>query len=154
MPRASGLIPLSHDHHHGLRLAQLIKKNAPKYSDLPESIQDKAKYTIEFYYSDLLKHFSSEEEILYPFVKGVDESVDRLFKEIIEEHRQIREQIEIMEKESLKDTPALEDRLDELGRLLDSHIRKEERELFPRIEAVLDKEKLQELNGKINPVKK
>lgn len=149
MPRSKSLIPLSHDHHHGLKLAQMLRKNAPELNSIPQSLQEKAEQAREFYRTDLVVHFAAEENVLYPMVKGKDMKVDALFFQVLEEHRMIKEQVE-----ALRDTePDLEDKLDILGKLLDSHIRKEERELFPRIQEVFSEEELNELEGKFKAVR-
>ncbi|MDZ7764455.1 MAG: hypothetical protein U5K00_08520 [Melioribacteraceae bacterium] len=46
-----------------------------------------------------------------------------------------------------------EEILNDLGYILEQHIRKEERELFDRIQEVFGEEKLNELIEKIEPVK-
>lgn len=140
MKRHKSLYPFSHDHHHGLILVQLIKKNAPKYKNLPNTIDGKVEYTIYFYNTELVKHFHNEEVILFPPAKVKDESLDKLIKEIILEHKKIRNIVE-----SLKTTNHYEDVLDELGNFLESHIRKEERELFPEIEKVLSATELEQI---------
>ena len=82
MKRHKSLYPLSHDHHQGLILAQLIKKNAPKYKNLPDTIDGKTEYTINFYNVELVKHFRHEEEILFAAAKGKNENIDSLITEI------------------------------------------------------------------------
>ena len=140
MKRHSALHKLSHDHHHGLILANLIKKNAPKYKNLPNTIDGKVEHTIYFYNTELVKHFHNEEEILFPSAKGKGESLDKLIKEIILEHKKIKSLVDL-----LKTTNNYEEALDELGNLLESHIRKEERELFPVIEKVLSATELEQI---------
>jgi len=149
MPRSRYLIPLSHDHHHALKLAQMLRKNAPQMESTPESPFEKARRALEFYESDLVVHFAEEEKILYPFVRGRSKDVDELFKEIFSEHKLIKELVEGLSKEET----GLEEKLDLLGKLLESHIRKEERELFPKIQAVFSEEELSKLNGKIKAVR-
>lgn len=46
MKRHKALIPLSHDHHHGLLLAQLVKKNVPDYKGLHKNLEGKIKYIL------------------------------------------------------------------------------------------------------------
>jgi len=89
MKRHKNLIGLSHDHHHGLRLAQLIKKDAPEYKDLPNDIEGKVKYTINAWEEELQYHFKNEEEILFPAVENKDEEIDELIDEILIEHEEI-----------------------------------------------------------------
>ena len=145
MKRHKSLYPLSHDHHHGLILAQLIKKNAPKYKNLPNTIDGKIEHAIYFYNKELVKHFHNEEEVLFPSVKRRNESLDKLIQEIISEHKKIKSLVDL-----LKTTNNYEDVLDELGNLLESHIRKEERKLFPEIENVLSATELEKIAKALN----
>lgn len=144
MRRNKSLIPLSHDHFHGLIIAQLIKKGNPPYHELPEGFLDKVKCTLEFYKYDLKKHYTVESEVLYPFVKGRDITIDKMFDQLFEEQQKILSIID-----SLKTANDVEDRLNVLGHTLENSIRKEERQLFSRIELVLPYERLNELEGKI-----
>ena len=104
MKRHKSLIFISHDHYHGLQLAQLIKKNAPKLKNLPIDIEGKKNYTINFYENDLLHHFYLEENIILPAVKGRNKEIDKLFNELINEHREIEKTVE-----SLKENTNIED---------------------------------------------
>lgn len=148
MKRHKNLIGLSHDHHHGLRLAQLIKKDAPEYKDLPNDTEGKVKYTIDAWEKELQYHFKNEEEILFPAVENKDEKIDELIDEILIEHEEIEYKIN-----QLRTTDEKEEILNDLGYMLQQHIRKEERELFDRIQIVFGEEKLTELIEKIEPVK-
>jgi iron-sulfur cluster repair protein YtfE (RIC family) len=142
--RHKALQPLSKEHHKGLILAQILKKGAPQYKGMPSTIEGKKEYTLLLYSSELIRHFKNEEEILFPLVKGKNSEVDNLTEEIINEHRQIRQLVKEVQK-----TVELEKKLDEFGRLLENHIRKEERELFPKIEKILTEVQLFELETKL-----
>ena len=142
--RHKALQPLSRDHHQGLILKQILKKGAPAYKGLPATIEDKKEYAITFYNSDLIKHFKVEEEILFPLSKGRSAEVDKLTDEIVEEHSKMQQLII-----KLKNSKDLVEILDEFGRLLEKHIRKEERELFTKIEAILTEGELSELEIKL-----
>lgn len=131
MKRHKNLIKLSKDHHDGLILAQLIKKDSPPYKGLPATSEGKREYTLNFFNLDLIKHFDEEEKILMPLVKGIDNELDRLLKVMIDDHRQVYKLID-----DLKIGNEVEDTLDKLGNLLERHIRMEERELFDRIQNV------------------
>ena len=144
LKRHNALHSLSHDHHHGLVLAQLAKKSSPEYTNLPKTTEDKIKYAISFYNDELVRHFRNEEEILFPVVKGKDEKVDNLIDEIIDEHIKMKELIK-----SLRIITDSEDMLDEFGCLLESHIRKEERELFKMIQNILTEEELNLIGNKL-----
>ncbi len=143
MKRHNNLIPLSHDHHHGLVLANLIKLNAPAYKGLPNELSGKIEYTKKFFNMELVRHFKEEEEILYPIVKGKSKEIDILFREIFVEHLQIKKLVE-----QLDSSPEPQIILDKLGRLLESHIRKEERELFEKIQNEFNNGELDGMNTK------
>lgn len=145
MKRHTALYSLSHDHHQGLILAQQIKKGAPQYKGMPSTVEGKRDYTIQFYNSELKRHFANEEEILFPAVKNKNAELDRKIAEIISEHRKMETLIRDLEK-----TDRFENVLDELGHLLEKHIRKEERELFMAIEKVLSEDELRVISEKIS----
>jgi iron-sulfur cluster repair protein YtfE (RIC family) len=149
MRRHSSLIPLSQDHHHGLVLAQLIKKGAPVYEKLPKTLEAKVEYTKNFYKNDLSYHFYEEEKILYPSVKNKNKELDNLFNEIFSEHSEITSLID-----ALASSDQQGEILNKLGFLLESHIRKEERKLFPAVQEVLTSAELGELYEKISDSRK
>ena len=149
MKRNPTLYTLSHDHHQGLILAQQLKKGAPQYKGMPSTLEDKKEYTLSFYKTELVKHFRDEEEILFPAVKNKNDELDRKIAEIISEHRKMESLIK-----NLEETDKLENVLDELGHLLEKHIRKEERELFMEIEKVLTEEELQVISEEISQSRK
>lgn len=137
MKRHSALHPLSHDHHQGLILALQLKKGAPPYKGMPATLEGKKDYTISFYNTELIKHFRNEEKILFPASTGKSDEIDMLISEIISEHRKME-----MLVDELNKSDKLEEVMDELGWLLEKHIRKEERQLFVEIEKVLSDEEL------------
>ena len=119
-------MPLSHDHHHALILAQAIKKNAAKSGLGAKSIGEKVKATINAYNTELIPHFGHEEVLLFPMALGNDEELDKMIEDIIEEHDKIRIAVEFLKAGNI------EDNLDAFGRLLEQHVRTEERMLFPK----------------------
>lgn len=149
MKRHPSLYTLSHDHHQGLILAQQLKKGAPQYKGMPSSLEDKKEYTLQFYKSELVKHFKNEEVILFPAVKNKNDELDKQIDEIISEHRKM----ELLVKD-LETTQQLENILDEFGWLLEKHIRKEERELFVEIEKVLSDDELKIISEEISQSRK
>ncbi len=145
MKRHKALIRLSREHHDGLILAQIIKKGAPQYKGMPSNLTDKKDYTINFFQNYLVKHFDDEENILMKFLKGRDTLLDNLFEQMINEHIEIKSLID-----KIKSKENYEDYLDKLGYTLEKHIRMEERELFDRIQNVIDNETLNELEKKLS----
>lgn len=128
MKRHPSLAHLSRDHHGALLLARLIQKNAPAYKGLPADTTGKVKYALKFYKAELIKHFDAEEKAL-KLTMGVNDQLDLMVQTIFEEHRQLHSMFQ-----SIKDHADVITHLDETGKVLERHIRKEERELFPLIE--------------------
>lgn len=145
MKRHPALIPLSQDHHHGLLLAQLLKRNSPEYHGLPKDLLGKMNFAKEMYHKELEHHFKDEEEFVFPYLKGKDVELDKLISEILDEHIILKEKIL-----SLVDNPDLADQLDEIGRILDEHIRKEERILFEKAQQILKDEELSLIENKFD----
>jgi iron-sulfur cluster repair protein YtfE (RIC family) len=142
--RHKALQPLSRDHHQGLILAQLIKRNAPEYKGLPTSIEGKKEHTISFFENELKKHFMDEENILFAYSANKNDELDTLIEEILIEHREINHLVD-----KILSSSQPENLLDELGHKLESHIRKEEREVFVKIEEALSENELLEINSKL-----
>lgn len=145
MKRHSALIPLSQDHHHGLLLAQLLKRNAPEYHGLPKDLPGKLNFAKEMFHKELEHHFRDEEELVFPYLKGKDVELDNLISEILSEHIILKEKIL-----SLNDNPNLIDQLDEIGNILSEHIRKEERVLFEKAQEILNDEELKLIENKFD----
>lgn len=141
MKRHKSLVKLSRDHHNGLIAAQLMKKDAADYKGMPTDFEGKSEYIVEFYYNHLVPHFKEEESILFPFIQGKDAEINTLVNELKQEHIQIKMYIKAVE-ENKHDLSLL----DELGNLLENHIRKEERILFQRIQEMFGENDLQRLN--------
>lgn len=140
MKRHESLIPLSQQHHSLLILAQLIKKDSPQYKGLPTNIPEKRIYTLNKFKEEIVPHFEAEELILIPFILGKNKRIDNLSEEIIIEHQKISEFVELV-----RSKVDIEENLDNLGKLLSGHIRKEERELFQLIQEIFSEEQLSKL---------
>lgn len=144
MKRHKCLTELSKDHHNGLILAQIIKKDSPPYKNMPADLFGKKEYTSDFYNRELVKHFNEEEEILIPFVAGKDYELDKLCNQVKEEHSQIKS---LMKR--LNEKEDTEEILNEIGIVLEKHIRMEERNFFEMIQKVLDEKSLDELEQRL-----
>ena len=128
MKRHPSLVHLSREHHGALILARLLQKDAPAYKGLPSDAEGKAVYALKCYREDLIKHFEEEEKIL-PFVKGINTELDLLIGAILDEHKQLH-----ISFRAIKYNTDLSGHLDTLGKALELHVRKEERQLFPLIQ--------------------
>ena len=130
-PRHPSLIPLSHDHHHGLALALRCRKQAlGQLKPMGAAgLRERAKEFLAFYTSNLIPHFKAEEDVLFPALRdAVPESV-QIIDGLAQDHAQIRRTMPQLEAGT-----GLAKLIFDLGDLLERHIRKEERELFPLFE--------------------
>ncbi len=144
MKRHPALAHLSRDHHGALLLARLLQKNAPAYVTLPTDTEGKAQYAFKFYEDELIKHFDDEEKAL-KLVNGINGALDALVQTISREHQELHELFKSINNQS--NLPAY---LDELGKALEIHIRKEERELFPLVEASCSEKLMKAINKSLS----
>jgi iron-sulfur cluster repair protein YtfE (RIC family) len=129
--RHPSLILLSHDHHHGLALALRCRKQALgqiKPMGAP-GLHERAAEVLAFYDSNLIAHFRAEEEILFPSLRSVAMESAPMIDDLVREHEQIRQAMV-----ELKAGAGLAKLIFDFGDLLERHIRREERELFPLFE--------------------
>lgn len=139
MKRHESLIPLSREHHGALILARLLQKDAPPYKGLPVESKGKAQYALNFYNKELVSHFIQEESIV-PLLSHISWELDNMLQAMIEEHAVLHHLFGQI------DTAAdLESHLDKLGKTLEKHVRKEEREIFPLIERSCSPETMDEV---------
>jgi len=86
-----------------------------------------------------------KEKVLFSLVKGKDDEIDNLFAEIFNEHKEIKQFVV-----KLKQDDDVENTMDKLGHLLESHIRKEERVLFEKIQDILNENELAILKNQLS----
>jgi len=128
--RHESLIPLSHQHHHGLVMSHRIQQELAKGQDDRLAIAALADAVVEFFDRDLVPHFGAEEAALFP---TMEQHLGELaiIKELLREHRQMCSLVDhLRQSESGTQVEAL----GAFGELLRNHIRKEERLLFPMFE--------------------
>ena len=139
MKRHEALAPLSREHHSALILAQIMKKGAPAYKGMPTDTEGKVSYAIDFFKTHLIEHFDKEEIILEK-VKHVDQAIAKMTEDILWEHEELKKRFAKLETCDDKITA-----LDETGNMLEAHVRKEERVLFPLIQEHCGEELLSHL---------
>ncbi|MEP7257779.1 MAG: hemerythrin domain-containing protein [Flavitalea sp.] len=140
MKRHEALASLSREHHNSLILAQLLKKDSPAYKGLPEDPAAKVIYASNMFRTDIQEHFRKEEAML-DMVRGWYEDIQHLALEIVMEHQALT--VGFL---SLSDADDPAEAMDDLGRKLELHIRKEERVLFPMIQQRCSEEMLKEIH--------
>lgn len=130
MKRDSRLIPFSKEHHQTLKLGNYLRRLSEIEAD-PEinlkqiqTLLESANRAVNEDRASLLKHFSEEEQLLQPILdQWADQHLNHQFQA---EHQQLR-QILSQNEWTLNE-------LIDLGTLLITHTRFEERSLFPAIE--------------------
>jgi iron-sulfur cluster repair protein YtfE (RIC family) len=129
--RHPSLVPLSHDHHHGLALALRCRKQAlgqikPTGA---EGLRLRAREFLTLYAAELRSHFEAEEGILFPKMSLHVPEGQELIADLMRDHESVR-----LAVPKLQETVGLGKVIFDLGDLLERHIRREERELFPLFE--------------------
>jgi len=146
MKRHPALRPFSRDHHHAL--VQVRNLNLAVAENHPDSLSRGARSFVGFWATQLEEHFRLEEQLLLPLFArhaGADRrEIDETLKQHIEIARMVNE---------LK--LALDERIDSdslstLAESLRSHVRFEEHELFPSIEASVPEDELQRMSEQLN----
>ena len=148
MKRHTGLIPLSHDHHDALVLAQGLiqgRSRAPR-SDWPTDPRAQVDRVVAFFAHTLRSHFEIEEAHLFPAVVTHLPGAATLVAQLLDEHAAMRTRIRNLERNPATD---LDVRLPSLGRLLESHVRREERVLFETMQREMKPADLEALGTRL-----
>jgi len=132
--RHPSLIPLSHDHHHGLVLAFRLREGLPRNRKPSDSPHEQAEATVHFFHDNLVAHFQAEEEVLFPAIHICTPEATPQLDTLIAEHAVMRSMVARLAHITPEDS-SLSGRLKSFGDVLERHIRSEERELFPLYEA-------------------
>jgi hemerythrin-like domain-containing protein len=137
MKRSEALRALSHQHHQGL-FAALQLKRARR-----ETAVEARQAFLDFYEREGARHFRAEEELLLPAYARHTEPGRPEIVRVLTEHVDLRRRGQDLEAGADVAPEALR----ELGERLERHIRFEEREFFPMIEAALPDDELERLGA-------
>jgi hemerythrin-like domain-containing protein len=138
MLRDPSLIPLSQQHHNGLALCVLTRR-ALAADSAAENVAKQARRVIDRYELELANHFEIEEQVLFPACGPMP-----IISELLGEHRAMEALIL-----ALRTTPSA-GLLERFCALLSQHIRREESELFEKVQAVLPRAVLDRLGSEID----
>jgi hypothetical protein len=128
--RHPALVPLSHDHHHGLVQAKRLRAGVHA-----GDARTAARSFLRFFAQETVEHFREEEELLFPLLADLEEAREPLVRVLLE-HQRLHALAGRLAAQVEAGAPAAE-LMAELGELLEAHIRYEERQLFPLIERLL-----------------
>lgn len=142
MKRHESLVPLSHDHHLGLLLAQRIKHGKAKApaSSWPEDRGEQRNRAVDFFDTELIFHLQAEERFVFPLAERYLPADLEILTLLRKQHTQLRELIQKLRGAS---GIQLENLLLRFGHVLEDHIRKEERIFFERIQRDVPEEELE-----------
>jgi hemerythrin-like domain-containing protein len=148
MKRAAELRDLSNHHHQGLVQARRLRRAATgEETNTPE---ETAETFLKFWQEETTAHFREEEEVLLPVLARYGGDAGRgPVTEMLAQHAQIRGLIMELSDE-VSQGAVKPETLEGIGELLETHIRLEEREVFPMIEEVLPEEGLTEVASRLN----
>lgn len=123
---------LSRQHHAGLLFCWKLRQGIR----LGVETGRMSRYVDYFWKSELQSHFKKEEELLF-----IDSS-DPFVSQAMDEHALLKTQIELI---VYSGSGTIIQQLDNVAATLDEHIRFEERILFPHLEGMFPKEKLENI---------
>ena len=137
MKIAGELLILTREHHSALSLANKCV-NAVKAKDEVE-IQTLCEKISQNFKMDFSEHFETEESTIFAFLSEKSADLARLCDDLTLEHQQLYKMAG-----ELLDQP---DSLEKFGKLLKTHARLENRQLFPNIDLLSPKQRREILNS-------
>jgi hemerythrin-like domain-containing protein len=140
MLRDKNLIPLSHQHQRALALCVRIDRGQP----VPDKDLEAWQAEIEQYFEQEIEiHFAAEERVLFPAALRFTE-LNALVDELAADHMALRELFS-QAKSRCMSAESVED----FARRLSAHIRREERQLFERLQQLMRPEELAHLGSQL-----
>ncbi len=133
MLRDKNLIPLSHQHQHALALCVRIDRAQP----IPEKDLHAWQTEIEQHFEQEIKvHFAAEEAEVFPAARKFSE-LSPLVEDLLADHACLRESFAHAQARRMTVTT-----LPAFAQRLSNHIRKEERQLFKRLQELMTQQEL------------
>jgi iron-sulfur cluster repair protein YtfE (RIC family) len=147
MKRHQSLYPLSHDHHHAL--VQTLNLDKAGVGDDQAGIREAAARFADFWRSDLQRHFAQEEQIVLPLLAKYKAADAAEIRETLDQHSTIAMLIGELNEKLTRPEMIEASLLTSLAESLRRHIRYEENELFPSVEASVPEEELWLMNMRL-----
>ena len=142
MKRSPELRDLSEQHHYALVAARRLRLAAEGRGELSGALRE----FLHVWEAEIQPHFRSEEAVLLPvFAEAVGDDAPLIVRTMVE-HVRLRRLVRAL---SGAGESALAERAEEVARALHDHVRFEERELFPAIEAACAGEALKQLGEEL-----
>lgn len=151
MKRHRSLYPLSRDHHHALVQARNLSLAAE--ANDPDNLAQAAARFAGYWESELQGHFAQEEQFVLPLL-AKHKSPDNLeLRETLRQHAEITRLVDELSDKLARREMIEANLLDALGEALRRHIRFEENEMFPALEASASEEELWRMNEQLETVR-
>src|ERR1700680_4255580 len=140
MLRNQSLVPLSRQHQHALALCVRIDRASPIEDARLDAWQDEI---TQHFQQEISVHFAAEEDLLFPGARKFAELIP-LVEELMVEHATLRKEFAQAEITALSAKNLLA-----FANRRSCHIRKEERQLFERMQELLQPEELGALGASL-----
>jgi len=138
MLRDPSLIPLSHQHQHGLAFCVMARRSLAADAGPANCIRI-AGHLADLFQVELANHFEIEEQVLFPAAGPLP-----LIAELIADHRSLES---LAGQLQTAPSPEL---LEQFCQLLSTHIRREEKDLFEALQRDLPRDVLESLGREID----
>jgi hemerythrin-like domain-containing protein len=132
--RHATLQPLSRQHHQGLLVSLLLEKGLKKNASLKE-MRD---FIIQFWEEELRLHFEKEDFLFLPLAYKYPQLLEGLIQ-LKNEHQEIRLLIQKLNNEARSEQ---HETIISFAKILEKHIRFEERQLFNIIQETLPEDEM------------
>jgi hypothetical protein len=147
LKRHPALASLSREHHAALVLARAVQLGGSAFrAKLPGDPRGLAAHTVRVYADELAPHFAAEEELVLVAARGHGAELEAVCDDIENDHAQLRAMIDELGSGAL-DESQIGSLLDRFGKLLEAHVRKEERFLYAGVQTALDEDALNALGA-------
>jgi hemerythrin-like domain-containing protein len=133
MLRDRNLIPLSRQHQRALALCVRIDRASPISDTELAAWQGEI---AQHFQTEIRIHFAAEEQVLFPAVRRFPE-LNLLVEQLLFDHFLLRESFAKAEAHQMSTTD-----LSAFAQRMSTHIRKEERQLFERMQELMNQEEL------------
>jgi hemerythrin-like domain-containing protein len=140
MLRDKNLVPLSRQHQHALALCVRIERASPIGEAALAAWQAEIG---QHFRAEIRIHFAAEELFVFPAARAFPE-LNLLVEELISEHAWLRERFAKAEAQGMSGGEIVE-----FAQGLSTHIRKEERQLFERVQELMSEGDLAAMGQKL-----
>jgi hemerythrin-like domain-containing protein len=141
MLRDKSLVPLSRQHQHALALCVRIERSSPIEETKLILWQTEIAQQFE---AEIKVHFAAEEKVVFPAACSFD-GLRPLVDDLLREHAFLRSCFEKAESRQMR-----AEEITEFARRLSEHIRKEERQLFERLQQLLRAEEMRRIGRELD----